>query len=125
MKRFGIHEAKTHLSRLADGAAGRQVFIIVKSGRPMVRVVPFDAPDEPAQQRIGFLAAAIEVPDDCDSIGAVDIADSFRGAMDRLLLDTHVVPFDTMDSPRRPERARDLSSDPESELWCCAVSTWR
>ena len=43
----------------------------------MVKVVPFDAPDELAQRRIGFLAGVIEVPDDFDSMGAVDIVDSF------------------------------------------------
>jgi hypothetical protein len=46
----------------------------------MVKVVPFDAPDEPAQRRIGFLAGVIEVPDDFDSMGAVDIVDSFEGS---------------------------------------------
>ena len=79
MKQAGIHEAKTHLSRLVDGAARGEAFIIAKSGRPMVKVVPFDAPDEPVQRRIGFLSGVIEVPDDFDSIGAVDIAESFEG----------------------------------------------
>jgi prevent-host-death family protein len=79
MKQVGIHEAKTHLSRLVDGAARGEAFIIAKSGRPMVKVVPFDAPDEPAQRRIGFLAGVIKVPDDFDSMGADDIADSFQG----------------------------------------------
>ena len=78
MKQVGIHEAKTHLSRLVDGAARGEAFIIAKSGQPMVRVVPFDAPDEPAQRRIGFLAGVIEVPDDFDSMGAVEIADNFQ-----------------------------------------------
>ena len=45
----------------------------------MVKVVPFDAPDELAQRRIGFLAGLIELPDDFDSIGAVDIVESFEG----------------------------------------------
>ena len=80
MKQVGIHEAKTHLSRLVDGAAREEAFIIAKSGRPMVKVVPFDAPDEPAQRRIGFLAGVIEVPDDFDSMGAHDIANSFQGS---------------------------------------------
>ncbi|CAB5023487.1 unannotated protein [freshwater metagenome] len=46
----------------------------------MVKVVPFDAPDELAQRRIGFLAGVIEVPDDFDSMGAADIVDSFEGS---------------------------------------------
>ena len=78
MKQVGIHEAKTHLSRLVDGAARGEAFIIAKSGRPMVKVVPFDASDEPAQRRIGFLSGVIEVPDDFDSMGAVEIADNFQ-----------------------------------------------
>lgn len=78
MKQVGIHEAKTHLSRLVDGAARGEAFIIARSGRPMVKVVPFDAPDEAAQRRIGFLSGAIGVPDDFDSMGAVEIADNFQ-----------------------------------------------
>lgn len=78
MKQVGIHEAKTHLSRLVDGAARGEAFIIAKSGRPMVKVVPFDASDEPAQRRISFLSGVIEVPDDFDSMGAVEIADNFQ-----------------------------------------------
>ena len=44
--------------------------------------------------------------------------------MARLLLDTHVVLWAAMGSPRLPERARDLLSDPESELWFSAASIW-
>ena len=44
--------------------------------------------------------------------------------MARLLLDTHVVLWAAMDSPRLPERARDLLSDPESQLWFSAASIW-
>ena len=33
----------------------------------------------------------------------------------RTLLDTHVVRWAAMDSPRLPERGRDLLSDPESQ----------
>jgi prevent-host-death family protein len=80
MKQGGIHEAKTHLSRLVEGAARGEAFIIAKSGRPMVKVVPFDAPDEAAQRRIGFLSGVIDVPDDFDSMGAVEIADNFEGS---------------------------------------------
>ena len=46
----------------------------------MVKVVPFDAPDELAQRRIGFLSGVIDVPDDFDSMGAVEIADNFEGS---------------------------------------------
>ena len=39
-----------------------------------------------------------------------------------MLCDTHVVLWAAMDSPRLPERARDLLSDPESQLWSSAAS---
>lgn len=41
-----IHEAKTHLSRLIDRASKGEPFVIAKAGKPMVKVVPIDAPPE-------------------------------------------------------------------------------
>lgn len=49
-----IHEAKTHLSRLVERAAKGREFVIAKAGKPMVRVVPIEAP--PATRALGFLA---------------------------------------------------------------------
>ena len=49
-----IHEAKTHLSRLVDQAAQGREFVIAKAGKPMVRVIPLEAP--PAFRTLGFLA---------------------------------------------------------------------
>lgn len=49
-----IHEAKTHLSRLVEQAARGREFVIAKAGKPMVRVVPIEAP--PATRTLGFLA---------------------------------------------------------------------
>ncbi len=37
---INIHEAKTQLSKLVELAAAGREFIIAKSGKPMVRVVP-------------------------------------------------------------------------------------
>ncbi len=39
MRTVNMHEAKTHLSRLVDRAQG-EPFIIAKSGKPLVKVVP-------------------------------------------------------------------------------------
>ncbi len=44
MRTVNIHEAKTHLSRLVDRAAKGEPFIIAKAGKPLVKVVPLDAP---------------------------------------------------------------------------------
>ena len=44
MDTYNIHEAKTHLSRLIEKAAKGESFIIAKAGKPLVRVVAFEAP---------------------------------------------------------------------------------
>ena len=46
MRAVNTHEAKTHLSRLVDRAAQREPFIIAKAGKPLVKIVPLDAPPE-------------------------------------------------------------------------------
>ena len=73
MRTFNIQEAKTHLSRLVDQAAKGEAFIIAKAGRPLVKVMPLDAPTGSDIKRIGFMAGEIEVPDDFDEIGRKNI----------------------------------------------------
>lgn len=63
METVNIHEAKTHLSRLVEKAAKGEPFIIAKAGKPMVKVVPLDAPEAKPVKRFGFLAGQIKVPD--------------------------------------------------------------
>lgn len=70
MKIVDIREAKTQLSRLVDRAARGASFIIAKAGKPLVKVIPFDAPEPAEIKRVGFLAGEIEVPDDFDSMNA-------------------------------------------------------
>ena len=70
-----IHEAKTHLSRLVEQAAGGESFVIAKAGKPMVRVTALDAPAAP--QRIGFMAGEIDVPTDFNTMGDAVIAAMF------------------------------------------------
>ena len=78
MRTVNIHEAKTHLSRLIERAAAGEPFIIAKAGRPLVKVVPVEAPDPGAARRLGFLAGEAEVPDDFDAMGADEIERMFR-----------------------------------------------
>ncbi|HEY1259203.1 MAG TPA: type II toxin-antitoxin system prevent-host-death family antitoxin [Stellaceae bacterium] len=73
MRTVNMHEAKTHLSRLVGRAAKGEPFVIAKAGKPMVKVVPFDAPTDAEVRRIGFMEGAIEVPDDFDRMGADEI----------------------------------------------------
>ena len=74
-----IHEAKTHLSKLIDGAVKGKPFIIAKAGKPLVRVVAFNAPELSQAKRRGFLAGRIDVPDDFDEIGHGQIETMFSG----------------------------------------------
>lgn len=72
-----IHEAKTHLTRLVEQAARGQEFIIAKAGKPMVRVVPIEAP--PAKRRLGFLAGKAVVTADLKKDFVEDIDAMFHG----------------------------------------------
>lgn len=72
---MNIHEAKTHLSRLVDRAAKGEPFVIAKAGKPLVKVVPVDAPTAP--QRIGFMEGEIRVPDDFNTMFEDEIAELF------------------------------------------------
>jgi prevent-host-death family protein len=43
MYAVNIHEAKTHLSRLVEEAAGGEEIVIAKAGRPVARIVALPA----------------------------------------------------------------------------------
>ena len=78
MRIVNMHEAKTHLSRLVEAAAGGEPFIIARAGKPLVRVTAVDAP-APGGRRVGFLAGQISVPEDFDRIGSPEITGQFEG----------------------------------------------
>ena len=80
MRTVNIHEAKTHLSRLVDEAAGGEPFIIAKAGKPLVKVTALDTPSGAQARRLGFLAVQIAVPEDFDRMGTADIEHLFGGA---------------------------------------------
>lgn len=80
MQQINIHEAKTHLSRLVEQAARGEPFVIAKAGKPLVKVVPLDAPGPGEASRLGFLRGEIEVPDDFDRLGADEIQALFGEA---------------------------------------------
>ena len=76
MRTINMHEAKTHLSRLVERAARGESFVIARAGKPLVRVVPYDAPATGAERRLGFLRN-LEVPPDFDTMFAGEIAHLF------------------------------------------------
>ena len=75
MKTVNIHDAKTHLSQLIDAAAKGEPFIIAKAGKPMVKVVPIDAPK--TAKRFDFMAGQFTVPDDFDTMFQEEIEQMF------------------------------------------------
>ncbi|HEX9169976.1 MAG TPA: type II toxin-antitoxin system Phd/YefM family antitoxin [Roseiarcus sp.] len=75
MKTVNIHDAKTQLSKLIDAAAKGEPFIIAKAGKPMVKVVPIDAPAAPS--RFDFMAGQCTVPDDFDTMDQAEIEKLF------------------------------------------------
>jgi prevent-host-death family protein len=77
MQTINIHEAKTHLSRIVERAARGESFVIARAGKPMVKVVPLDAPEPSPPKRLGFLAGQVRVPDDFDSMGSTEIERMF------------------------------------------------
>ena len=77
MRTVNIHEAKTHLSRLVEAAAKGEPFIIAKAGKPLVKVVPIDAPAAP--RRLGFMEGEFTVPDDFDTMDQEEIERMFYG----------------------------------------------
>ena len=77
MRTVNIHEAKTHLSRLVDAAAKGEPFIIAKAGKPLVKVVPIDAPAAP--RRLGFMRGQFTAPDDFDTMDQEEIEKMFYG----------------------------------------------
>ena len=79
MRAVNIHEAKTHLSRLVEDAAHGKAFIIAKAGKPMVKVIPFSAEEQPVMRRLGFMSGEINVPDDFDDWGTELITNLFEG----------------------------------------------
>ncbi len=75
MKTVNIHEAKTHLSRLLEGVANGESFVIAKSGKPIAHVTPIF---EKSPRRIGFMEGQFEVPDDFNTMFAEEIRSMFE-----------------------------------------------
>ncbi|MBI2811044.1 MAG: type II toxin-antitoxin system Phd/YefM family antitoxin [Candidatus Melainabacteria bacterium] len=77
MQSFNIHDAKTNLSKLVERAARGESFIIAKAGKPMVKVVPVDAPAK--VRRIGAMEGQFKIPDDFDTMYQEEIETLFGG----------------------------------------------
>lgn len=64
MATFNMHEAKTHLSRLAERAANGEEIVIARAGRPLVKLVPMEEARKP--RTLGLWAGQVWTSDDFD-----------------------------------------------------------
>jgi prevent-host-death family protein len=76
MTRVGMHEAKTHLSKLVERAEAGEDVVIQRNGKPVVRLVPIvEEPRSLASVR-GTWRGRVRIADDFDELPE-DIAEAF------------------------------------------------
>jgi prevent-host-death family protein len=76
MARVGMHDAKTHLSKLVERAEAGEDVIIQRNGKPAVRLVPVvDEPRSLASVR-GVWRGRVHIAEDFDVLPE-DIAEAF------------------------------------------------
>ena len=65
MAEYGVHEAKTHFSKLLERALHGEEIVITRSGEPLVTLVPVQRRTPP---NVGFAKGTFTIPDDVDQI---------------------------------------------------------
>ncbi len=76
MAEVGVHEAKTHLSRLLRRVAQGEEIVITSGGRPAAMLVPIPGA---GPRRFGMDAGVLRVPEDFDA----PLPDEVIGAFER------------------------------------------
>jgi len=77
MSQVNIHQAKTHLSRLVEKAAGGEEIIIAKAGKPIARLVPYAAKGK--KRRPGRLRGKLRIKKNFDQPLPKEVLASFEG----------------------------------------------
>lgn len=72
-----MHEAKTHLSRLAERAAAGEEIVIARNGLPVARLVPVE--EKPATRVLGLWRGKVSVRDDFDAPLPPEVLERFEG----------------------------------------------
>jgi prevent-host-death family protein len=80
MTQVNVHEAKTHLSRLLDQALAGEEIVIMRSGKPLVRLAPVET--APSRRMLGTAKGEFTVPDDFDELLPDEILAGFEGRAD-------------------------------------------
>ena len=75
MTEVGVHEAKTHLSRLLRRVAAGEEIVITSGGRPTARLVPFERSES---RELGFDAGLLVIPEDFDDPLPPELLDEFE-----------------------------------------------
>ena len=71
-----VHEAKTHLSRLLEQAMAGEEVVIMRSGRPLVRLAPVAS--APLRRKLGTAKGHFVVPRDFDAPLAEEVLAEFE-----------------------------------------------
>jgi prevent-host-death family protein len=74
-KSVGVHEAKTHLSRLLDDVAAGEEVVITRRGEPVASLVPAR---RTSLRRLGLDRGRLVVPDDFDAPLPVELVAAFE-----------------------------------------------
>jgi prevent-host-death family protein len=77
MTQMNVHEAKTHLSKLLDQAIAGEEVVIMRSGKPLVRLTPVET--APAPRVLGTAKGEFVVPDDFNEPLPEEILAQFEG----------------------------------------------
>ncbi len=81
MQQVNIHDAKTRFSRLVDDAAGGQVIVIAKAGRPVAKLVPIER--DPVLRKKGLLKGRLKIKAAFYQPLGDDVLAAFEGTGDR------------------------------------------
>lgn len=65
MAEVGVHEAKTHLSRLLRRVAAGEEVVILRAGKPVAKIVPLKGPQ---RRELGRDRGLIVIPPDFDEL---------------------------------------------------------
>ena len=79
MVMIDVSEAETQLSKLLDRVASGDEIVLLKAGKPLARLVPYEPPRQP--RRLGRLAGKIWIAPDFDETPEEIIA-SFEGNLE-------------------------------------------
>ncbi|HEY7953154.1 MAG TPA: type II toxin-antitoxin system prevent-host-death family antitoxin [Solirubrobacteraceae bacterium] len=74
-KSVGVHEAKTHLSRLLEDVAAGEEVVITRRGEAVANLVP---PRNPSVRRMGVDRGRFVVPEDFDAPLPDDVLGTFE-----------------------------------------------